>query len=1386
MEKQETHQITLSNLIGRYIMKKKPMKRICFLILMVCAVCQLTSLQVMARISKETQFTSDVTAKINRLLIPFIKNDGQLQKEVAFIAKTFNGTLFVTQKGELVYALSKAHDKTKGTVVIKESLKGAINATPGSKHKSGAKVNSFKGANPKAWRTNIATYDSITLGNVYKGIELTLKAYSKNVEKLYHVMPGADPKIIQMTVAGAQKLKVVENGELALITGLGTVTFTKPVAYQDVDDQRQYVHAAYKVTGSSYGFTLGDYDKTKPLVIDPMFSTYLGGSGLESGNALEAHYIDGLHVYVTGYTESRHDLPNVTGVQTEFGGGDRDVYVARLDHELKVLETTYLGGHGDDEAWDIAIHPETHKVYVVGFTDSTDFPVTYISSRGSDKDGLIVCLTPDLSAIENSRYFGSSYKDYIFGLDIYHKLDQDLSLDSVFITGRTFSTDFPHTEGAAQPEPGTSREISDAYVARLDLDLALQKFSYIGGCSSDYGHGVAVHSSTGEVYVVGNTMYNTGVGVEVGCFPGLEPSDFGGQKDAFVVRMSNDLSEVLNATYLGGIGLDSAIAVDINTSTNKVYVAGGTSSVTRDGAYYNDFPANGYQTAVGGHEDAFVVCFSNDLIRERSTYFGAYNFERAGDIMLNKSHLPGSDVFISGLTISSDLPGTENGSNPYRGGYEAFVARFNDDLSELKQATYVGGKGYDQSLWHGLGRGNASNGSEHIFLAGETSSDDFPAVLYTDTNNTAQPTIGGSTDAFVVRLRPDLGRDTVPDIELQLRDLDFGNICSRDSDILTVNIENMGGGVLEVSDIYLTGTDASDFSFDFTSGTNPCGNTNPSIGSGETCTVDVVFTPSVDNVMREAELMVHTANDADESELCVTLHGYKGPDIIIKDPPPVHGREPMVEFPVMEVGTRITKSFTIRNPCALDLEITSINKLGIAPDSGEDFTLHYTDGAGSCPNPGDGAFTLGYYQECTIDVEFSPSLVGTQQSVVIIHSNDLDEDTLIVNLLGTGVEDLNTIIWSHDLAFHDVVINKSRSLPLKISNLGEEPLEIVRLVLSDPFNFSLNYNSGAIPCASTYRDNKIPATSFCTATLTFRPRIGGTFNETLTIYSNDPDDTEFIVNMSGRGGTDGDGDNVMDIEEAGDANNDGEDDSTQPHVASLHSYEGDQFIVIETDSVDTHLVNVRPMEATDPSFPDQPQTDYSFPFGFFHFTIDLAPGDVDAVVTITLPQGETADTYLKFGPESCNTTDHFYDFGDASRCPGAVDGVNINGNLITLYLEDGGSGDHDLTVNGQINDPGGPAWITDADGDGLEYGKDNCPNTANADQADADSDNVGDACDNCPNIANADQADADNDGLGDTCDANSSNAGNTSGDTQQQDTGSGDGGDGGGCFINNL
>ena len=139
------------------------------------------------------------------------------------------------------------------------------------------------------------------------------------------------------------------------------------------------------------------------------------------------------------------------------------------------------------------------------------------------------------------------------------------------------------------------------------------------------------------------------------------------------------------------------------------------------------------------------------------------------------------------------------------------------------------------------------------------------------------------------------------------------------------------------------------------------------------------------------------------------------------------------------------------------------------------------------------------------------------------------------------------------------------------------------------------------------------------------------------------------------------------------------------------------------------------------SLPSEGKPNITFPYGFFSFKITgLDPGQT-ITLTITLPINASAGTqYWKYGPTPDNTTPHWY------QIPiGDDDGDNV----ITIRLTDGGPGDHDLTANGVIVDPGGPATSLDSDGDGVVDDIDNCPDTANADQSDADGDGVGDVCD---------------------------------------------------------
>jgi hypothetical protein len=278
--------------------------------------------------------------------------------------------------------------------------------------------------------------------------------------------------------------------------------------------------------------------------------------------------------------------------------------VAKADPSLPVvidpiLQSTYLGGSGKDEAHALAVHPKTGDVYVAGATNSTDFPGTSggaQASKSRDSDAFVARLNSGLTQILQSTYLGGSGDDDAFALAI-HPTTGD-----VYVAGVTNSTNFPRTSGGAQASYRGG--LVDAFVARLNSSLTqILQSTYLGGSSGDYARALAIHPTTGDVYVAGVTdstdFPNTTGGAQ---------ASKGGWDEAFLARLNSSLTQILQSIYLGGNGDDDAYALAIHPTTGNVYVAGYTNST--------DFPntTGGAQTSYGkGDKDAFVARLTANL-----------------------------------------------------------------------------------------------------------------------------------------------------------------------------------------------------------------------------------------------------------------------------------------------------------------------------------------------------------------------------------------------------------------------------------------------------------------------------------------------------------------------------------------------------------------------------------------------------------------------------------------------------------------------------------------------------------------------------------------------------------------------------------------------------
>jgi len=683
-----------------------------------------------------------VSAKLATLERGWVKNEGQWDEESIFSAPGYFGTTWIAKDGQLVHVAVKGKESW---VISERWVGGKVQAIKGEEELQ-TKVSYFIGKDFSKHRSNLSNYRYVSLGEVWSGIEVKLKATQKTVEKLFYIKPGADPSKIQVQVDGAKGLKLSKDGEIIIQTGLGELKLSKPIAWQEKDGKKLPVEVSYKLIGKNrYSFVVAKADLNLPLVIDPILqSTYLGGSDDDIAFALAIHPQTG-EVYVAGATSS-DDFPKTTGGAQkkcnkcfiDIENASYDAFVARLNKELtQILQSTYLGGKEEDSAHTLVIHPQTGEVYVAGGTWSADFPKTTGGAQGSyggKGDAFVVRLNKELTQILQSTYLGGSSDDSASALAIHPQTGE------VYVAGKTKSINLPKTTGGAQASRSGG---SDVFVTRLNKELTqILQSTYLGGKGADEAHALVIHPQTGEVYVAGKTE-SINLPKTTG---GAQGSYSGGKGDAFVARLNKELTQILQSTYLGGRGEDEAKALTIHPQTSEVYVTGETKS--------NDFPntSGGAQEGKAGYSDAFVARLNKDLTQIlQATYLGGSESDSAEAIAI---HPKTGEVYVAGDTNSAKFPKTTGGAQvSLKGGRDTFVARLNKELTQILQSTYLGGS----SSWDSATALAIHPTTGDVYVAGYTVSDDFPK-----TTGGAQPECDCNLgrimigDAFVARLTADL------------------------------------------------------------------------------------------------------------------------------------------------------------------------------------------------------------------------------------------------------------------------------------------------------------------------------------------------------------------------------------------------------------------------------------------------------------------------------------------------------------------------------------------------------------------------------------------------------------------------------------------------------
>ncbi len=171
-------------------------------------------------------------------------------------------------------------------------------------------VNYILGNDSSRWLTDIPTYAGVFYEELYPGITLHYDGTTGLLKGTYLIAPGANPAVIRWQYDGVQRaqldaatqdLRLYLSGE----DGAPYLTEYAPHAWQEIDTQRVPVDVGYTLfDDQSIGLTLGEYDPSQPLFLDPLlqYSTYFGGASIDEGYGIAADAMG--NVYVTGRTSS--------------------------------------------------------------------------------------------------------------------------------------------------------------------------------------------------------------------------------------------------------------------------------------------------------------------------------------------------------------------------------------------------------------------------------------------------------------------------------------------------------------------------------------------------------------------------------------------------------------------------------------------------------------------------------------------------------------------------------------------------------------------------------------------------------------------------------------------------------------------------------------------------------------------------------------------------------------------------------------------------------------------------------------------------------------------------------------------------------------------------